>query len=416
MSAPGEPPPAYTQASASSFITDLERLVDLKNQGMLSDGEFTLAKKKVIALTDDPLEQNDGPYHQSDGQVKFKWVDGEVFMNDSGSGARVDVHFSRPMLSEGEYCIGFVAHTSRNNSSVLVISNVKEGVDVRRPVATEKIWTDAGSGKPLQYQLWKPVPPGGFVAMSDIPNFKTNDSNNIHNWGIHQLWCVAEKHVQHSRIGKRIWWDAGTSARQDGSIWEVESTHFMIGQGDHGQPHKNVYGMGRNVESIGPMPVPLFHGKQVVQFRVSDSKCNDELDDYHFWLAYDGHSYQELPMELQQVQGFMLNHWQSILDDLSQIINTERCDCPLCCLMSLLCTIVVGCVYCQKKGENVKREVIAKCRQYDDDWSSRFGINVIPATVHPSYIQFPAQGQKHIHLTTLKDRGTISIQLHITPD
>lgn len=123
----------------------------------------------------------------------------------------------------------------------------KEGVDIARPIAMAKVWTDRGSGNKLNYQLWRPVPPNGFRALSDLPNFRTNKSNDDVDWKLAQrnpdLWCVSDKHCKASSIGNRIWTDAKTGSKQDGSIWKVNGSDFIIASGNHNKPNVTVYAL-----------------------------------------------------------------------------------------------------------------------------------------------------------------------------
>lgn len=160
-------------------------------------------------------------------------------MNDGGSKAKKDAKFYR---TPTDYVLGVKCYNSLQSSvSMLVIRNARVGIDIKRPRYCHQIWNDRGSGKSYNYQLWRPVPPDGFTALSDVPNFKTSVSNDRNQWGSDQIWCVANKYVERSIISGCDWTDAGTKSNTDGSIWYISDTQFIVGNASHRKPNRAVY-------------------------------------------------------------------------------------------------------------------------------------------------------------------------------
>lgn len=151
----------------------------------------------------------------------------------------------------------------------------------------------------------------------------------------------------------------------------------------------------------------------VVQFRVSDTTCGDHLDDNNYWLQKDGLSREAVPPQLQAA-GLSLQDWQAFLDD----INTEtqtRCTLGLCCFLFWICTPIIGCLYCQAKGAELKGKYLQICKKYDDKWKTH-GVQVRLTTACDSYIQMPCTGYPHglTKADTENDRGVFVFQV-ITP-
>ena len=65
----------------------------------------------------------------------------------------------------------------------------------------------------------------------------------------------------------------------------------------------------------------------MAQFRVTDSRWNDELDDYKYWLQKDGLSSEAVPPPL--VGKVSLGDWQALLADVDKA-SKARCDGGLC--------------------------------------------------------------------------------------
>ena len=143
----------------------------------------------------------------------------------------------------GYKCIGIkAANYSNGNPQILMVKGI-EGVDIAQPTSMQKIWTDKKSGNMLNYQLWRPIAPPGFVSLCDLPNFRTNKSNDDNDWSppSPDIWCVAEKYCTQSTINQQIWNDAGSGAWQDGSIWSIDGTDFIVASGNHSKPNRTVW-------------------------------------------------------------------------------------------------------------------------------------------------------------------------------
>eukprot|EP01084_Bolivina_argentea_P128398 226968_1 len=167
------------------------------------------------------------------------------YQSDKGGGAKSDVKFYRPKQINGYYCIGVTCTNSSGSDVHLVMVKGKEGIDIKRPVGMKKIWTDKGSRKSWNYQMWRPQAPPGFKSLSDIPNFRTKKANGDNKWNNYKntidIWCVSDKLCQISSIQNQLWNDGGSRANADCSIYRIEGTNFIISNNTHNKPLVQVY-------------------------------------------------------------------------------------------------------------------------------------------------------------------------------
>eukprot|EP01084_Bolivina_argentea_P097328 174973_1 len=175
-------------------------------------------------------------------QARFSTVGASFVQDDKGSGGSQDAKFyGATNLKGGSFDIGYICKGRCENTQIMIIDHATPGKDVARPIRCSKIWDDHGSGNSFNYQLWRPIPPNGFVAMSDIPNFGTKMSNSTNDWGTDQIWCVSNKLVKGANMGGSVWTDKKIGSSDDGSIWRVEGTGFMIGTKGYSKPNRAVY-------------------------------------------------------------------------------------------------------------------------------------------------------------------------------
>lgn len=185
-----------------------------------------------------------------DGEVVLRWKmesPGSRFDSDSGSGARDDISVFHVRGSELWYPVCLVGDScSSTSKTCLLVSPVEEWtLKYHRHVDT--VWTDAGSGKSSDYRIFRFSAPPGYCSLGDA--FAKDTSSDSSLWrtfvSVHENLCVP------ASIGSRLWCDAGTGARQDGSLWEIVcpsrgiNANGMVGSGNHSTPNREVFTLAR---------------------------------------------------------------------------------------------------------------------------------------------------------------------------
>jgi len=232
---------AFAEVSTPFISGSTEWVLEMEKQTLTNGSRYTQTEKYVSPVGTFRFDIGRNIIVDDEEKAYFRKSElaSQPYMSDAKSAAKKNVKFFVPETGKKEYVIGVVALPNRNLSHAMVICDAKEGVDIKRPIRMVKIWNDKGSGKPKQYQLWRPVAPKGFVALSDVPNFRTSKSNGDETWddGKRTIWCVAEHFVEQKEFrGSKTWDDAGTKANHNGSIWKADGTNFMIGNAGHNTP------------------------------------------------------------------------------------------------------------------------------------------------------------------------------------
>ncbi|KAI6047020.1 hypothetical protein EDC04DRAFT_2626260 [Pisolithus marmoratus] len=190
--------------------------------------------------------------------LHVKHVQFHVKINDdSGSRARKDLATWKPCLEDGWYYLGPAANNGDSRGCPGVIVKPAGGTTPLVPITDwVKVWSDAGSGNPTDYALWRGLPArehrtnyiaiGGFFTRYSHQRPTTEDARGM--MAVHKDCVVA------ANPGKQIWSDAGTRARQDGAIWEISTDGHLLAidigafvpvEG-HTIPPRNLYSIDRN--------------------------------------------------------------------------------------------------------------------------------------------------------------------------
>eukprot|EP01084_Bolivina_argentea_P051358 94472_1 len=172
-------------------------------------------------------------------EARVEWIKipkdkGEVyFVDDDDDTKKMVVIYTVPdkdlrtdQSGIGKYAIGKVCKSHKSDTLIPVIVGQK-GVHVAKPVRCVKIWDDRGCGNIDNYQLWRPIPPKGFVSLSDIPQFHIKVSNDLYYGTFEGIWCVSEKLVEIANIYNCVWSTKGIKMNAKGSIWSIKDTRFM---------------------------------------------------------------------------------------------------------------------------------------------------------------------------------------------
>ncbi|CAL9326018.1 hypothetical protein SUDANB180_00051 [Streptomyces sp. enrichment culture] len=103
---------------------------------------------------------------------------------------------------------------------------------LKQPIDFELIWRDKGSGAKANGSVWRPVPPDGYVALSDV----WTDSWDKPSVG--SIVCVRKSavnghsYVREGVIGPRIWHDKGSSADWNCSAWSIRTPTYPLDSTD----------------------------------------------------------------------------------------------------------------------------------------------------------------------------------------
>eukprot|EP01083_Nonionella_stella_P039751 108136_1 len=240
------------RSSNSTYLMAIGRAYDgtpfIIEEMTQKEGDTKEEEEEVEEKTEKGLNQGEKEYFEMMKNCEFDFGMPQVvvqdivhkkmgqthrFMSDAGSGAALDINFYRfHDESEGDSKsddkewkeIGCHALQHKQWCQIPLV-NGKE-VQVAKPMRYELMWSNEGSSKSKRYALFKPVPPDGFVALCDVPRFGTNLPNDTA-FEFDGMYCVEEKYAVRSTFTKKIWWDKGTGARQDGSVWQIEGGLWM---------------------------------------------------------------------------------------------------------------------------------------------------------------------------------------------
>ncbi|MEW2530329.1 Vps62-related protein [Streptomyces sp. NPDC047071] len=160
-----------------------------------------------------------------------------VTWDDDGSGARADVTFHAPLYpSLLDHALGwrFIAHTARpvqTNLDRQHVAILARGVDsademLKPPVDFELIWRDKGSGARQNGSLWRPVPPEGYVALSDVCVRGWDKPTGSVISCVRKTPVKGRSYVREAEVGAWIWDDRGSGADTDVSVWKVTAPHY----------------------------------------------------------------------------------------------------------------------------------------------------------------------------------------------
>ncbi len=180
--------------------------------------------------------------------------DFELLYNDSGSGAKMDGAFYRPVSDDGFFVVGDYGQRGYGDPRGTVITvrenepntSKKSEQDPDRlpllmpPINYVQIWNDKGSGAHMDGSFWQPVPPNGYVALGCVcqKGYDTPNLSKVYR-------CVRVDHVELGNIGELelIWNDQGSGADEDVSVYGIQATGVIYAQDNYSHP-------------VGPIHIP----------------------------------------------------------------------------------------------------------------------------------------------------------------
>lgn len=139
--------------------------------------------------------------------VDIKFLPGTVAGTDAGSGGKYDLKYYQPEVPEGFLLMG---HGGEPDGLL-----VAKGTKVKACDGWTKVWTDAGSGKKLNYAIWLPTSTDpDYVALGVFMAFqtKTVQEPNFRGGMVHKSVC------EPAQLGRAVWNDRGTGARADVTV------------------------------------------------------------------------------------------------------------------------------------------------------------------------------------------------------
>ncbi|WP_421549646.1 Vps62-related protein [Pseudomonas yamanorum] len=154
--------------------------------------------------------------------------------NDRGTRAEQPVTFWRPSTSSdtlGNFIsLGDVAVAGYHNINQLKIAVVvseadrENGTALRAPADFERVWAHSGLRLRIDFSVWRPIAPQGYVAMGLVCG--VGNDKPLRN----TIRCVREDLVVPAHINQLIWKDKGSGARQDFSAWGISAPQAIAGQ------------------------------------------------------------------------------------------------------------------------------------------------------------------------------------------
>ncbi|MET9290854.1 Vps62-related protein [Streptomyces sp. NPDC003077] len=104
----------------------------------------------------------------------------------------------------------------------LVAKDAVSGAEMfKLPVDYQWLWNDKGSGATNYGSIWRPIPPAGYVALSDV--FTAGWEKPARD----AIWCVRRSYngrayVREGDVGETdLWNDRGSGADRDCSLWPI---------------------------------------------------------------------------------------------------------------------------------------------------------------------------------------------------
>ncbi|KAJ3032426.1 hypothetical protein HDV00_007534 [Rhizophlyctis rosea] len=161
--------------------------------------------------------------------LEGRWVPCVTHFTDRGSGAHRDLAVYRPQdIPDGWFWLG---QTYDNNRCLIVREAMQEAGVFNEIVDYRKIWDDHGSGKDMCYNLWDPVPGRsneyvslGSFFMGNVYGDQRPPASDPKLRAVRKD-LVIEAHVANDQF----WDDAGTHAKDDGSVYAIRSRDANTG-------------------------------------------------------------------------------------------------------------------------------------------------------------------------------------------
>ncbi len=168
--------------------------------------------------------------------IKCKTVEGYKYTSDAGSGAKNNLELYKPVTSDSEKYVGV---NGNSNKSVLVQEISRSCGAIREPTGWRKIWSDAGTGRSYDYNIWMPTAPPDYVAMGVYCRFRVDNQNAPSESEAKGLVVVHKSLVNKSSLSK-VWTDGGIRAKYSVGIGRL--------------PHEALWPSRTNDPSAGILP------------------------------------------------------------------------------------------------------------------------------------------------------------------
>ncbi|MFC1746585.1 Vps62-related protein, partial [Candidatus Riflebacteria bacterium] len=170
---------------------------------------------------------------------------------DKGSGAREDVSVWNThvnyYMNKKVVEFGYYVHRSHGDPSgkvKMLVANDDPRI-MKPPVGYQLMWGDGGSGAREDGSFWWPIAPKGYVTLGAVG---VKGHGQPHSGHTNFLRCVRADLVTEGQLTTRIWYDGGSGARWDCSLWKIEakyndgvSLNLFYAHRGHNKPNVKVY-------------------------------------------------------------------------------------------------------------------------------------------------------------------------------
>lgn len=192
--------------------------------------------------------------------------------DDRGSGADRNGGFFRPKLHKDSFpnfhSLGDMIIPGYNPAgyAMAVVRDVSVAQDILKPaVDMVGVWNDSGSGASRDGQIWRPVPPEGYIAMGLVAGPPGKPANNT-------VMCIKKEYVIPAKVLVNVWDDRGSGANSDFSGWSIDapdvpgnsgtsyvSANTFIGHNSYGAPSTGAYALIIPIKDTFPInDIPEF--------------------------------------------------------------------------------------------------------------------------------------------------------------
>ncbi len=188
--------------------------------------------------------------------IQFKTVEGYKYTSDRGSGANNNLDLYKPVTSNSEKYVG----VNGNNNKLVIVQEISRSYGaIREPTGWHQIWSDAGTGRSYDYNIWMPTAPPDYVAMGVYCRFRVGDQNAPSESEAKGLVVVHKSLVSlvknEPRLPK-VWSDGGSRAKYSVGIVRL--------------PHEALWPSRTNDPSAGILPSKYTFKVKQTEINVSD--------------------------------------------------------------------------------------------------------------------------------------------------
>ncbi|WP_448203100.1 Vps62-related protein [Azospirillum sp. sgz302134] len=144
---------------------------------------------------------------------------------DKGSGAKMDLSVYRTVVPPGWFWMGMLAvkgHRSEKERSKELVVRPHPNWHGPAPLVEcktfQRVW-DVDKISNSFFQLYRAVPPNGYMAVGDMFDKSTGETKP--GWYVQQYACFHPDCLETVELGGEIWNDRGSNSTDDGSMWEI---------------------------------------------------------------------------------------------------------------------------------------------------------------------------------------------------